>query len=121
MIAGNLMTPTMRRLVMEVDGTFGPFPTIGCYRTNADAQDHADGRACDFMESTGGRMPSASALRHGDQVARYVISNADRLDVSYVIWKQHIWNARGGGWRPMADRGSLTQNHYDHVHVSVLR
>ncbi|MDQ1640746.1 MAG: hypothetical protein QOJ90_97, partial [Actinomycetota bacterium] len=23
------------------------------------------------------------------------------------------------GWRPMADRGSTTANHYDHVHVSV--
>ena len=25
-----------------------------------------------------------------------------------------------GGWRQMEDRGSITQNHYDHVHVSVL-
>jgi hypothetical protein len=111
----------MRQVVMEIDARFGPFPTIGCYRTGGDAQDHAGGRACDFMESVGGRMPGASAMRHGDQVAQYAISNARRLGISYVIWKQHIWNVRGGGWRPMADRGSLTQNHYDHVHISVLR
>jgi hypothetical protein len=73
------------------------------------------------MESTGGRMPSAGAQRHGDQVARYAVANARRLGISYVIWRQHIWNVRGGGWRPMADRGGLTQNHYDHVHISVLR
>ncbi|TDE38206.1 hypothetical protein E1289_03040 [Actinomadura sp. 6K520] len=120
-ITGNRMTPTMRALVLEIARLFGPFPVIGCYRSNADAQDHGHGRACDFMQSTGGRMPSAGAMRHGDQVARYAVQHARRLGVSYVIWKQHIWNVRGGGWRPMPDRGSLTQNHYDHVHISVLR
>ncbi|MFA1550537.1 hypothetical protein [Actinomadura chokoriensis] len=120
-ITGNMMTPTMRAVLLEIAGLFGPFPTIGCYRSTGDPQDHGDGRACDFMESTGGRMPSAGAVRHGDQVARYAVANARRLGVSYVIWKQHIWNVRGGGWRPMEDRGSLTQNHYDHVHISVLR
>ncbi|TDB98403.1 hypothetical protein [Actinomadura sp. 7K534] len=120
-ITGNRMTPTMRALVLEIARLFGPFPVIGCYRDNADAQDHGHGRACDFMASTGGRMPSAGAMRHGDQVAQYAVQHARRLGVSYVIWKQHIWNVRGGGWRPMADRGSLTQNHYDHVHISVLR
>ncbi|MFC4913621.1 hypothetical protein [Actinomadura gamaensis] len=122
-ITGNSMTPTMRDVVLEIDRMFGPFPTIGCYRSGADAQDHGDGRACDFMESGGGAMPSASAQRHGDQVAAYAVANASRLGISYVIWKQHIWNiARASeGWRPMADRGGITANHYDHVHISVLR
>ncbi|GAA1870735.1 hypothetical protein [Actinomadura bangladeshensis] len=120
-ITGNMMTPTMRTVLLEIAGMFGPFPVIGCYRSTGDPQDHGDGRACDFMESTGGRMPSAGAQRHGDQVARYAVANARRLGISYVIWRQHIWNVRGGGWRPMADRGSITQNHYDHVHISVLR
>jgi hypothetical protein len=120
-ITGNMMTPTMRTVLLEIAGMFGPFPVIGCRRSTGDPQDHGEGRACDFMESTGGRMPSAGAQRHGDQVARYAVANARRLGVSYVIWKQHIWNVRGGGWRPMEDRGSITQNHYDHVHISVLR
>ncbi|MFI0374436.1 hypothetical protein ACH35V_41815, partial [Actinomadura sp. 1N219] len=120
-ITGNMMTPTMRTALLEIAGMFGPFPAIGCHRSTGDPQDHAVGRACDFMESTGGRMPSPGARRHGDQVAAYAVANARRLGISYVIWRQQIWNVRGGGWRPMADRGSLTQNHYDHVHVSVLR
>ncbi|QFG26397.1 hypothetical protein [Actinomadura sp. WMMB 499] len=122
-ITGNRMTPTMRTLLLEINSVFGPFPAIGCFRSTADAQDHGDGRACDFMQSTGGAMPSASALRHGDQVAAYAVANAGRLGVSYVIWRQRIWNAAraGEGWRPMEDRGSLTQNHHDHVHISVLR
>ncbi|WP_230420855.1 hypothetical protein [Actinomadura soli] len=120
-ITGNMMTATMRTALLEIAGMFGPFPAIGCHRSTGDPQDHAAGRACDFMESTGGRVPSPGAQRHGDQVAAYAVAHARRLGISYVIWRQRIWNARGGGWRPMEDRGSITQNHYDHVHISVLR
>jgi len=119
-IIGNTMTARMRSVLLAIDNKFGPFPAIGCFRNN-DPQDHGSGHACDFMESTGGKMPSASAQAHGDAVAQYAISNASRLGIKYVIWKQRIWDVRsGGGWRTMADRGSITQNHYDHVHISVL-
>ncbi|HEX2314507.1 MAG TPA: hypothetical protein VHJ17_12260 [Thermomonospora sp.] len=118
-ITGNRMTARMRNVVIDINNRFGPFPVIGCFRTGADAQDHGVGRACDFMETLGGRMPSSSAARHGDQVAAYAVANAARLGIHYVIWKQHIWNIRGGGWRRMGDRGSLTQNHFDHIHISV--
>ncbi|MFB4296601.1 coiled-coil domain-containing protein [Actinomadura sp. NTSP31] len=119
-IVGNSMTARMRTALQDIDGKFGPFPTIGCSRPG-DPQDHGSGTACDFMESTGGKMPSASATAHGDRVAQYVIDNASRLGIKYVIWRQRIYDMRGsGGWRQMEDRGSVTQNHYDHVHVSVL-
>ncbi|MFC5753060.1 coiled-coil domain-containing protein [Actinomadura rugatobispora] len=119
-IIGNSMTARMRTAMVAIDSKFGPFPAIGCARPG-DAQDHGKGQACDFMESTGGQMPSASARAHGDAVAQYVIDNASRLGIKYVIWRQRIYDMRGsGGWRQMEDRGSITQNHYDHVHVSVL-
>jgi len=110
----------MRSLYLEIDQKFGAFPTIGCSRPG-DPQDHGTGRACDFMESTGGRMPTASAQAHGDAVAKYVIDNASRVGLKYVIWKQRIWDVRSGnGWKAMSNRGSITANHFDHVHVSVL-
>jgi hypothetical protein len=119
-IIGDNVTPRMRALRDEVDRKFGPFPAIGCFRAG-DSGEHGKGRACDFMESTGGRMPSASAQAHGDRVAQYVIDNRSRLGLMYVIWKQRIWDTRtSGGWRAMEDRGSITANHFDHVHVSVL-
>lgn len=121
LITGNTVTPTMRTVVMEIDSMFGPFPVIGCFRSTGAPQDHGEGRACDFMETTTGRMPSEAARRHGDQVAQFAISNARRLRIHYVIWKQHIWNIERPGWRPMGDRGSITQNHYDHIHISVQR
>ncbi|WP_235017580.1 coiled-coil domain-containing protein [Thermomonospora echinospora] len=119
-IVGNSMTSRMRSVLLAIDGKYGPFPTIGCYRAG-DPQDHGSGQACDFMESTGGAMPSANARAHGDAVAQYATSNASSLGIKYVIWRQRIWDVRsGGGWRAMEDRGSVTANHYDHVHISVL-
>ncbi|WP_026411043.1 coiled-coil domain-containing protein [Actinomadura oligospora] len=119
-IMGNTMTPRMRAVMQEIDSKFGPFPAIGCARPG-DPQDHGSGTACDFMESTAGQMPSASAQAHGDQVAQYVITNASRLGIKYVIWKQRIYDMRSGsGWKQMENRGGITQNHFDHVHVSVL-
>ena len=83
-------------------------------------REHGSGRACDFMMSAGGAMPSAANRELGWQIAEYAEANADRLGVMYVIWEQKIWDSRnpGAGWKPMADRGSITQNHYDHVHIS---
>lgn len=116
--AGGL-TARMVNVRTEIDRRFGPFKVIGCLRPG-DPQDHGSGTACDFMESTGGTMPTADRQRHGDQVAAWVIANASRLGVKYVIWRQRIYDMRSPGWDPMEDRGSITANHYDHVHVSVF-
>ncbi|MPY78769.1 MAG: hypothetical protein GEV04_09755 [Actinophytocola sp.] len=68
--------------------------------------DHPAGLAIDFMVST----PT------GDALADYVLDNQARFGVRYVIWQQRYND--GDGWSFMADRGSTTANHYDHVHVS---
>lgn len=118
-IVGDNVTPRMRTVRTIIDQKFGPFPTIGCFR--AGDQDHGTGTACDFMENTNGQMPSAAAQNHGNKVAQYAIDHASSLGVKYIIWRQRIWDIRaGGGWEPMEDRGSITANHFDHVHISVL-
>lgn len=113
------ITPRMANVKRIVDLEFGPFVVIGCTRPG-DPQDHGSGRACDFMESSGGQMPSADRQANGDQVANYAIRNGSKLGVKYVIWRQRIYDMRSPGWRTMSDRGSVTQNHYDHVHISVF-
>lgn len=80
---------------------------IGGFR--AGAGDHGAGKAVDVMV-TGSR---------GDAVAQWAIENMGAYDITYVIWKQRIWQAGSSGWRSMEDRGSATANHYDHVHISV--
>lgn len=81
---------------------------IGGFRSG-DSRDHGKGLALDVM------VPVSSAL--GDTIANWAISNSQDLNVKYVIWKQKIWMP-GRSWQGMENRGSVTANHFDHVHIS---
>ncbi|KAK5657546.1 hypothetical protein OQA88_3119 [Cercophora sp. LCS_1] len=82
--------------------------------------DHCCGKAIDFMCSDGGGVPTIS----GRQLAEWVMNNRATLNLKYVIWGQRIWSPTVDSvgawttWRSMEDRGSITDNHWDHVHVS---
>lgn len=119
LVGNQNLTQRMIDVRTEIDSRFGPFFAIGCYRPG-DPQDHGSGHACDFMESSGGVMPTPDRQTHGDQVAQWAIDNAARLGIKYIIWKQRIYDMRSPGWTPMSDRGGITANHYDHVHISVF-
>lgn len=55
----------------------------------------------------------------GDVIAAWVVENIERLSVDYIIWWQRIFNPEIlMDWRPMADRGGITQNHKDHIHLT---
>ena len=76
-------------------------------------------RALDMMMGAYGRVPPASGVTRGTNIANYgVTTAANAYKVYYVIWRQRINTIDGRGWRVMANRGSITQNHFDHVHVS---
>ena len=75
-----------------------------------DSGDHGSGLAVDFM------VPVGSDI--GDAIANYAINNMGAHNISYIIWEQQIYGGWTGGWETMEDRGSVTANHYDHVHVS---
>ncbi|SFP90851.1 hypothetical protein K8Z49_26685 [Actinomadura madurae] len=114
------VTPRMLKVKNTIDLEAGPFPTIGCVRQTGDPQDHGTGHACDFMVTTGGVMAGGSAKTQGDRAAEYAISHASALGIKYVIWRQRIYDMRSPGWRTMENRGGVTANHYDHVHISVF-
>ncbi len=82
-----------------------------------DSGDHGKGLAIDFM------VAERSEL--GDKIAEYAIQNMASRGISYIIWKQRFYapfDSKYGPantWNPMPDRGSVTENHYDHVHVSM--
>jgi peptidoglycan DL-endopeptidase CwlO len=118
---GDSITPRMREVRDEVDRRFGPFSAIGCYRPGSDGE-HPLGRACDFMLSTGGVMPAAASVQKGYDIAAWAQANASRLGIMYIIYRQRIWDVRmpSSGWVPMENRGSITANHFDHVHISVF-
>ena len=99
----------------EIANLFG-ITSFSGYRPG-DSGDHGKGLAIDFM------VPVSSAL--GDQIADYAIQNMASRGISYIIWKQRFYApypskyGQAYTWNPMPDRGSITENHYDHVHVSM--
>ncbi len=105
------LTSNARSVYRAVCAAFGDSASsFGGYRAG-DGGDHGSGRAVDIMVSG----------EPGWVIARYVQAHARDLGVSYVIYQQQIWMAGNATsqWKAMADRGSRTANHYDHVHVSV--
>ncbi|RCG32165.1 hypothetical protein DQ384_06565 [Sphaerisporangium album] len=118
--AGSGLTPRMISIRNVIMQRF-PMPFgVGCMRPG-DPGEHGKGRACDFMMSTGGRMPDAASQARGDALAQWCIQNGRQIGIMYIIWRQRYYDIRtGAGWRQMSDRGGVTANHYDHVHVSVF-
>ncbi|WP_113700263.1 coiled-coil domain-containing protein [Nonomuraea lactucae] len=110
------ITPRTRAMRELIKKNFAlPF-TVGCFRSGSSGE-HPLGRACDFMLSSGGTMPATVNQVLGDRIAAWAVENKAKLGVKYVIWKQRI--NHGSGWNPMGDRGSITENHFDHVHISM--
>ena len=99
----------------EIANLFG-ITSFSGYRPG-DSGDHGKGLAIDFM------VPEGSEL--GDKIAEYAIQNMASRGISYIIWKQRFYapfDSKYGPantWNQMPDRGSVTENHYDHVHVSM--
>ena len=87
------------------------WPQITSYGTWRGDGEHGQGRAIDIMVSGS----------TGWDVAEFLRANYSSLGIEYIIHAQHIWSVErsGEGWRAMSDRGSITANHYDHVHVTV--
>ena len=108
------LQPQAAAYMTEIANLYGII-SFSTYRPG-DSSDHGKGLAVDFM------VPESSAL--GDQIAEYTAANMASRGVSYIIWKQRFYapfNSIYGPaytWNLMPDRGSITENHYDHVHVS---
>jgi hypothetical protein len=90
--------------------------TDACHISTYEGHQPTASRAIDILVSTVyGKVPSDdNAL--GEKVAAFALAHQAEHAITYVIWRQRYND--GSGWDPMEDRGSITQNHYDHVHVS---
>ena len=108
------LQPQAEAFRQDVAAQFG-LTDIGGYR-EGDPQDHGQGLAVDVMVPVGSEV--------GNQVAQYAVDNISNAGISYVIYRQQFYapvdNIYGPAntWNQMPDRGSVTENHYDHVHVS---
>ena len=119
--AMNGLTPHTKKMKVALAKKFG-ITSFSLFREGDDdgtGHGHNSGMAVDFM------VPVNSA--QGDQLAEYLTKHMDELGVYYVIWKQRFYmpqqNIYGPAntWNMMPNRGGITANHYDHVHVSFKK
>ncbi|MEV6371011.1 hypothetical protein AB0L86_29395 [Micromonospora musae] len=89
---------------------------VGCYRSGG-PWEHPKGRACDWSLQKSGFSPwhNDDTRMYGNNIAAFLIRNADRLGIYYVIWNRQIWFP-ATGWKSY----SGPSNHTDHVHMSLL-
>ena len=88
------------------------YPSITAYGgLSGSGSEHSTGRALDIMVSGA----------TGVEVAAWLKANYATFGIIEIIYQQKIWTTQRSseGWRAMADRGSATANHYDHIHVLV--
>lgn len=99
----------------EVASQFG-VTEFSLYR-EGDSGDHGKGLAVDFIVGENTEL--------GNQIADYATADMAGNGISYVIWQQQFYApfdsiyGPANTWNQMPDRGSATENHYDHVHVSM--
>lgn len=105
--------PNVKPHVVAAANEIGPkfgIKTIGGWRAHDQFPDHPSGLALDFMIDN---IPNGHAV--GEALAAYIIANAARLGVKYMIWYRRSWNPTRRTWVPYS---STTNPHTDHVHVS---
>ena len=109
------LQPQTAALKEEIAAKYG-ITEFSLYRPG-DSGDHGKGLAADFIVGNNTEL--------GNQVAADVTSNMTGRGISYVIWQQKFYApfdsiyGPANTWNQMPDRGSVTENHYDHVHVSM--
>ena len=109
------LRPQTAALKEEIAAKYG-ITEFSLYRPG-DSGDHGKGLAADFIVGNNTEL--------GNQVAADVTSNMIGRGISYVIWQQKFYApfdsiyGPANTWNQMPDRGSVTENHYDHVHVSM--
>ncbi|MFC7529547.1 coiled-coil domain-containing protein [Actinoplanes sp. GCM10030250] len=90
---------------------------VGCHR-NGGPFEHPKGRACDWSLQKSGFSAAHNddMMRYGNDLTAFLVRNADKLGIYYVIWYKQIWFPATNEWRSY----SGPSDHTDHVHVSML-
>lgn len=115
--AGGLK-PGAKKLGAFLENKFGQISDVQGYACRANTADgskmsiHGTGRALDiFIPKSGGAADNTK----GDEVANYLVTHAEELQVQYIIWDRTQWRANGTNDRVYT--GPVP--HTDHLHVEI--
>lgn len=93
---------------------------VSCFRSGSSGE-HPKGRACDFAAQPDGFGGDATGgdRTYGNNLAAFLVDNADQLAVLYVIWYRQIWLPSSGWQSYSGAAGDPSSDHTNHVHLSV--
>jgi hypothetical protein len=113
------LTPRTLNALQQVQGA-GFTRFASCYRPQQDGGEHPKGRACDLSASANGfgGVAGGGDRDYGNRLAAWLVANAQRLGVLYVIWFRQIW-LPSSGWRAYNGGGDPSSDHTNHVHMSI--
>ncbi|MFY1697476.1 coiled-coil domain-containing protein [Solwaraspora sp. WMMA2101] len=94
---------------------------VSCFRPGGPFE-HPKGRACDFsMQSSGfGGDATGDARLYGNNLTAFLVRNADKLGILYVIWYRQFWSPTTGWSSYSGAGGDPSSDHTNHVHLSLL-
>lgn len=93
---------------------------VKCYRPGGSGE-HPLGKACDLSSEPGGFGGDAYGddFTYGENLAAWLVENADDLGVRYVIWYERIWQPATGWKEYTLGTGEPNSDHTNHVHLSM--
>lgn len=107
------MKPDAIHLADDLLEKFPEIQYIGGWRASDPYPDHPSGNSIDVMMPDGAFKNSDL----GHKVLDYAWNNMKKYRVTYTIYEQHYMDPYTEN--DMEDRGSPTQNHFDHVHITT--
>ncbi|MGI5243678.1 coiled-coil domain-containing protein [Dactylosporangium sp. CA-139066] len=117
--AGCLTPRTLHALQQVQKAGFKHF--VSCWRPPGEPFEHPKGRACDFAADAKGfgGIAEGASLEYGTSLATWLVRNAERLGVMYVIWFRQIWTPAAGWHVYGSGKGDPSSDHTNHVHMSI--
>ena len=104
----------LRRTFPSSVSSYGGFSCRPNTANTSQTSVHGTGRAIDvFIPTTGGQADNT----RGDAVANWLVTNAQRLGVQYIIWDRTQWNGSRSGDKVSPYGGP--HPHHDHLHVEL--
>ncbi|MFV2083489.1 coiled-coil domain-containing protein [Micromonospora sp. LOL_021] len=94
---------------------------VSCFRPGGPFE-HPKGRACDFsaqQQGFGGDAFGDDRL-YGNNLTAFLVRNADKLGILYVIWYRQFWSPTTGWSSYSGAGGDPNSDHTNHVHLSLL-
>jgi len=101
-----------RKMNRAVSAAFPEIREIGGVRPDS-LKWHPNGLALDIMIPNWD-TPAGHAL--GNRIVNFLLANRYELGLDHMMWRQRQINA-DGSVSAMGNRGSATENHFDHIHA----